>query len=430
MVAPAMGFVDELRRWVSSMSSDDELRGWWLGGVVQLELLLSLCELVNARTVVHLPLVVSSLEDSFEVCVKSEPILCKLLHCVSLAGWNLTTPSRACKRGTGSLAPVPFKRKPVASVSEQMTNRVADLVSEVINVHLAMWQSRSELADAIGALIWLDGDSAKDLMEPFIALLHDPEYRVRRRMARLVAIPFRVWSNHTELLDILQENLGVRMVRAIHAEAISQDESETIEDVNMPMAETAVVALGEVATASAKVEDQVVFMLCAHAGLRPQQSSLVQAVLDRLAIRCGYSHRCKYMAHHVQGVLCCWVTVGIPLRSLFEARNLFVENMTREQFSAWSVGSLLPPLLLSNNASELNWLAQASGLPLRELLNQAFAYVFAALLPMHCSAVATDQERARQVLQGTLLEAAQLTEAHRDEMIRKRMENDRGRVGS
>ncbi|KAJ7559328.1 hypothetical protein O6H91_04G079500 [Diphasiastrum complanatum] len=316
------------------------------------------------------------------------------------------------------------KTEPANNLTEMPQNvilQIAKMVEEIADMSLILWTNRAKVAQNISSLLVLDPDIAQTLTEKFVRMLHDPEYQVRLLLSRLVPILFETWSGHSDLFQDVCSNFGMILPMATKWKVVCAPEVCQPGAENDTFGVTVILTLGEIAAGSEVVESEALFMILGYAALHPSHRSLAAIVLDKLSYRLGYPDRFKYLEHLAGGIFSRWVRAKMPLSALVEMRELFAEKIEPKEFIQNCNSLLLPHLLLQGHEDELMWLAKANSIPIPCLLREHFASIFASVLPLHCSQSLSDREKAAQVLQGSMLASAEITEDKRDHLIKKQM---------
>ncbi|GAQ86367.1 Protein kinase ATM/Tel1 [Klebsormidium nitens] len=369
-------------------------------GEVRAQLLSALCEMMGPETVKHLPVVVTALEDSREGLALSEESRVALLRNVETLSARLAS----------------------EEVPEQYFARVAAMFGVVLDEKMGLhhWRSYCQLADALAAFMQVSLSASEPYIDALMALMKSPHYRVRRHMARLV--PKLLASFRDEVvLDEIIDRVGVPLPVVGNQRLVTFAEVQASEGSPSAYGETAVLILAEAAAASEVVEPETVFMLCAHGAAHKEHWDLVAAVLDCLARRLGYSDRHLLLEQHLPGLLSKWVAAGVPLMSLVAFRGVLHGPGSPREFLLWCMDRLLGPLLLAEDFEQLERVAELAGEPLPALLRQHFATVFATISAVYCEEDNSEEDRERLtgILQSSMLEAMEITEAERDDLLKR-----------
>lgn len=370
-------------------------------GEVRAQLLSALCEMMGPETVnKHLPVVVTALEDSREGLALSEESRVRLLRNVEILSTRLAS----------------------EEVPEQYFARVAAMFGVVLDEKMGLhhWRSYCQLADALAAFMQVSLSASEPYIDALMALMKSPHYRVRRHMAKLV--PKLLASFRDEVvLDEIIDRVGVPLPVVGNQRLVTYAEAQAAEKSPSAYGETAILILAEAAAASEVVEPETVFMLCAHGASHKEHWDLVAAVLDCLARRLGYSDRHLLLEQHLLGLLSKWVAAGVPLVSLIASRGVLHGPGSPREFLLWCMDRLLGPLLLAEDFEQLERVAELAGEPLSALLRQHFTTVFATISAVYCEEDISEEERERLtgILQSSMLEAMEITEAERDDLLKR-----------
>ncbi|XP_058091812.1 serine/threonine-protein kinase ATM isoform X2 [Magnolia sinica] len=281
---------------------------------------------------------------------------------------------------------------------------LGDLVNKVVEIGLIDWSARVKLIDCICYFVMLDPRIAQAMIERLLAMLQDTDYRVRLFLARRVGVLFQTWDGHDELFQDICSNFGIKLVMASKEKLVTAREVLATDVQPRLTMETSIVTLAHIAFCSEKVELEAIFMLCVVAAMDPCQRELVFAVLDNLSGRLQYTTRSKYLEELMGSILSCWVACGVSLVALVE------------YCCPW----LLPPLILSENSTDLNWVSTVACQPLAVLAKNHFVPIFAVCMAFHCS-TKSDKEKGAMVLRSSILHLAEISEHERDDLIKKQM---------
>ncbi|CAM6085267.1 unnamed protein product [Calypogeia fissa] len=385
---------------------------------VQGDILLSLCRTITATTCNYLTVAVSKMRDALSECQQSESIRHLVITAMDLLFSSLLLPREEFQT-SGGYDGVPKDRGKVV-LPEQLSLEIAELIGKILDTGLLLWPTRMKLVGAISQFIVLNPSAAQVLTDKFLVLLHDPEYQVRLCMSRKVAVLFETWDGHDELLQDVCGSFGVKMAKT------TSDGRFCVGDVlqgpqEVVMAETAVFSLGEIAIASEQAENDVVFILCAHAAINVSSRPLVCAVLNSVGKQLKYPNRWKYMEQHLGQLLTQWVASNVNASVLLEVREVLVETPVERDFLQQCCPWLVPSLIYYERVDQIRWLATTLSLSAPALVKQHFQSIFAGILPLHLGSDEGLQTRAARALQVSMLELANISEDERDTLIQKRM---------
>eukprot|EP00898_Chlorokybus_atmophyticus_P004026 jgi/Chlat1/4624/Chrsp3S05582 len=302
-------------------------------------------------------------------------------------------------------------KTPQSLVSEKLSKIVTGAL-DLDKPHVQQFRTREnriQFIQTADALLRLNAEHyAAALCDMLLPLIRDTDFVVRQHMARILPIMFDCFSDHvqvfTTLKQVLEDDLGTGWYRLQRGD---------VSNIVPEHAETAILALGQVAVASAAVEKQAVFMLCAHAALYQQQEGLVAAVLDSVAAQLTYTSRLQFMKYHQSAIAEQWVTDLLPLEDLQYVQHLLVGEGDLQTYYTSLAGFLLPSLMVHKRRGDLEQLITfcgASESTLQQFLKNHFAAVFARLL----------LAQARDILQGPLLKDMQLLVSERAQLLKKR----------
>ncbi|KAG0604904.1 hypothetical protein M758_9G018000 [Ceratodon purpureus] len=381
------------------------------------KIFLILCELINEKTIVHLPELVHYMVKFREDCQNSESARYDILTSIDALLTNLLTPDGIDCRSAAKNTPI----KGVHLLPEEVLPQLASFIAVIEKMNLLLWPTRAKFVNTVFNYILVSPSTAQDLTEKLLGYMHDLEYRVRRLMSVRVSVFFQTWDGHLGLFRDLCANFGVKMVMVSMNKVVRASEVESADSQAATLTETALLTLGEIAASSDKVEGEALFMLCAHAALNSSQRLLVSNVLNRVANQLQYPNRWKYLDYVMGALLTRWVIARLSIPSLVQIKDVLSERLDTAVFLEKCCPWLLSSLFLHDDKDELDWIAKSLSLPLSALVRQNFASIFASLLLLHSHGTRTEQEKADAVLQLDMLAAAELTEDERDTMIRKHM---------
>ncbi|XP_078174265.1 serine/Threonine-kinase ATM-like protein isoform X2 [Carex rostrata] len=306
-------------------------------------------------------------------------------------------------------------------LSTENLSNLSEILDKIAETEIPDWSYRGKLIGCISSFISLDPDSGQAMIERLLAMLHDPDYRVRLIMARKVGFLFQTWDGHNELFHDISSNFGVEMVRFSNEKIIKAKEVIVAGSQPQTYIETALITLGHLALFSEDVEVECVFMMCAAASIEPIQRDLTYTLVDNVSKQLSYPSRRKYMEQLIGSVLFRWVACDVSLVSLVEVQNLFgFEGSNPRGFIEFCNPSLLPFLVLKGDATSLNWISKVSCLSLSGLINEYFVPIFALSMALNCS-TKPEKEYARRALCETLLQYGDISETQRDDLIKKHL---------
>ncbi|KAJ3700717.1 hypothetical protein LUZ61_004422 [Rhynchospora tenuis] len=306
------------------------------------------------------------------------------------------------------------------AVSTEYLWNLSEILKKIVEAKIPDWGHRSKLIGCIYSFISLDPDSGQVMIEWLLAMLHDPDYRVRLMMARKIGFLFQTWDGHKELFHDISSNFGVEMVRFSNEKIIKAKEVIPGSQPEMYV-ETALITLGHLALFSEDVEVECVFMMCAAASVEPSQRDLTYSLVDNVSKQLNYPSRRKYLEQLIGPVLFRWVACEVSLVSLVEVQKLFgFDGSNLKEFIDFCSPFLLPFLVLRGDSTSLNWVSKVSCLSLSGLIKEYFVPIFAVLMVANCSTKA-EKESAGRALCETLLQFGDISEAERDDLIKRHL---------
>ncbi|XP_060670261.1 serine/threonine-protein kinase ATM [Ziziphus jujuba] len=303
--------------------------------------------------------------------------------------------------------------------SQQCLVHLRDLVIKVSDHHLD-WFGRVKLIDCICDFVLLSPQIGQTMIERLLLLLKDSDYRVRFSLARQIGVLFQTWDGHEELFQDICSNFGVMLVFSSKEKLVTASEVLAAGPQPQTTMETILITLMYLALHSEKIEIEAVFMICVVSAMDPCQRELVAVVLDNLSSKLQYPTRFKYLEELMGSILFCWVACNVNLAALLEIRPLFVADAEPSYFMQYCCRWLLPALLLHENRTNLCWVAKIACQPLEVLVKNHFVQIFSVCMGLHCSKT-SDQEKAVNMLQSSILQLAQISESERDTLIKKHM---------
>ncbi|KAI9087642.1 hypothetical protein K1719_030512 [Acacia pycnantha] len=296
---------------------------------------------------------------------------------------------------------------------------LGNLVQKLAELDLD-WFGRMKLVDCICDLVLLSPPIGQTMIERLLMMLQDMDFRVRLFLARRIGVLFQTWSGHEELFQDICSNFGVPLVIYSKGKVVTAKEVLAAGCQSQTAVETVLLTLMHLALQSDKIELEALFMICVVSAMDPYHRELVCAILDNLSKELQYMTRTKYLEELLGPILFCWVACGVSLVALVEARNLFVPDAEPDHFLQYCCHWLLPPLLLHENSSDLNWIANVVCQPLTVLIKNHFASIFSVCVALHCSKK-PGSEMGTHVLQSSILHFAQISEDERDKLIKRNM---------
>ncbi|CAA7402290.1 unnamed protein product [Spirodela intermedia] len=306
------------------------------------------------------------------------------------------------------------------NVSEQDLALLGALVHRIGDTDVLDWSGRVELIECVCGFILLDPSTGQEMVPRLLALLQDPDYRVRLFLARRIGILFQTWDGHEELLQDICSNFGILLVMASKDKLIKAREVLAAGSQSPMRLETALITLAHIAFHSDKVELKVVFMICAIAAINPGQRDMVYALFDNLSTRLWYSSRTKYFEALLGPLIYIWITCELSLVSLVEVRDLFIVKAEPKAFLQFCCPWLISLLLIRQDLANLNFISSVAGQPLAVLSKKHFVKVFSICIALRSSANA-DNEAGEFVLSSSILHIAEISEHERDDLIKKHM---------
>lgn len=304
--------------------------------------------------------------------------------------------------------------------AEQSLANLGDLLNRLSESSLLDWRGRVKLVLCICDFISLNPLIGQTMIQRLLTLLRDPDYRVRFSLARRIGILFLTWDGHDELFQDICSNFGSKLIFSSKEKLVTAKEVLTNGSQPRPLMETIIITLMHIAFHSEKVELEAVFMICVISAIDPCQRELVQTVLDNLARQLQYGCRLKYLEELMGPLLFSWVACGVSLTALVQIRNLFVSNVEPNHFMLYCCQWLLPALILHDDTSNLQLVAQVTRQPLAGLVRNHFVPVFSVCMALLCSK-RSGWEKGSAVLQRKILSLAEISEEERDKLIKKHM---------
>eukprot|EP00850_Spirogloea_muscicola_P022712 SM000308S11822 [mRNA] locus=s308:82698:105864:+ [translate_table: standard] len=318
-----------------------------------------------------------------------------LLHCVEILAKSLN-------RGTSVL---------------QLTRRLVAAMAAIVDMQPVFWHTRAQLAKSIAAVLPLGPEVCQETLgDYFLGLVNDEEYRVHQQLSQSITILFLIWEDHFTLFSELRN-----VVKTQQPPNLANTCSQALGCDSLEKAETYATTLGVVAAASANVESEIIFLLSTHAAEQPSHRLLIAAVFDHLALELKYSVRWKLLQLHTASLAASWVSNGLSLQALFEEWHLFLPDGGLRDFAEWFSPYLLPPLLLTARTEDITYIAKVLNISTPKLVMDNFAPTFGAILPLYQTNVKEDTVKASSVLQGLMLEVAEISENERDLLISKKL---------
>ncbi|KAJ1684822.1 hypothetical protein LUZ63_016212 [Rhynchospora breviuscula] len=309
---------------------------------------------------------------------------------------------------------------PEAVSTEHLWN-LSEILKKIVEAKIPDWVHRGKLIGCIYSFISLDPNSGQVMIEWLLAMLHDPDYRVRLMTARKIGFLFQTWDGHKELFHDISSNFGVEMVRFSNEKIIKAKEVMIAGSQPEMYVETALITLGHLALFSEDIEVECVFMMCAAASVEPSQRDLTYSLVDNVSKQLNYPSRRKYLEQLIGPVLFRWVACEVSLVSLVEVQKLFgFDGSNLKEFIDFCSPFLLPSLVLRGDATNLNWISKVSCLSLSGLIKEYFVPIFAVLMVVNCS-TKTEKESAGRALCETLLQFGGISEAERDDLIKRHL---------
>ncbi|KAF3329020.1 serine/threonine-protein kinase ATM [Carex littledalei] len=294
------------------------------------------------------------------------------------------------------LSPQSEREGKIKQLSTEHLSNLSEILNKIAETEIPDWSYRGKLIGCIFSFISLDPDSGQAMIERLLAMLHDPDYRVRLIMARKIGFLFQMWDGHNELFHDISSNFGVQMVRFSNEKIIKAKEVIVAGSQLQTYIETALITLGHLALFSEDVEVECVFMMCAAASIEPIQRDLTYTLVDNVSKQLSYPSRRK-------------------------VQNLFgFEGSNPKVFIEFCNPFILPFLVLKGDATSLNWISKVSCLSLSGLINEYFVPIFAVSMVLNCS-TKPEKEYARRALCETLLQYGDISETQRDDLIKKHL---------
>ncbi|KDP31097.1 hypothetical protein JCGZ_11473 [Jatropha curcas] len=297
---------------------------------------------------------------------------------------------------------------------------LGNLLSKVAEFGLLDWMGRAKLIECICDLLLLSPQVGQTMIERLFLLLQDPEFRVRFSLAQRIGVLFETWDGHEELFQDICSNFGITMVLHSKGKLVSAKEVLGAGPQPRPRIETVIITLMHVALHSDKTELEAIFMICVVAAIDPCHRELVNAVIDNLSRQLQYATRFKYLEELIGTILFFWVACGVSLVSLVEIRQLFVPDAEPGYFMQYCFHWLLPALVLHEDNSNMNWVAEVASQSLAVLIRNNFVPIFSVCMVLHCSK-RPGSDKAALVLQSSILHFAEISENERDKLIKKHM---------
>ncbi|KAL3675793.1 hypothetical protein R1sor_025741 [Riccia sorocarpa] len=384
---------------------------------VQGHILLTVCSMMSVVSSVHLSPVVRKIQDLVVDCAQSETTRALVLSALDGLFKALLSSRTSMMSPTSARV---TNRKENKLLPPQVSENIAELIKKIVDTGLIFWKTRVTLLDVLSEFIGLDPNAAQALIDKFLVLLHDPEYKVRLNLSRRVSVLFETWDGHDELLSDICANFGAKIGLMTAGEGYTA--GETIKSPHqVVMAETALLSLGEIAVSSEKIESNVVFMICAHVAMNPQLRSLGCAIVDEVANRLMYSNRWKYVEQVAGQLLTNWVMANLEVSSLLEVREVLAESSDVRDFFQQCCPWLLPALVFCGRSEQISWLAKVLAISVPELMKQHFVSIFAGILPLHLGSAKGIGRQAADALQVSMLTLADITEDERDALIQRQL---------
>ncbi|KAL2608088.1 hypothetical protein R1flu_026661 [Riccia fluitans] len=381
------------------------------------EILLAVCNMMTVTSSDYLPPVVRKILDLLPDAVQSETTRSLALSALDGLFKGLLA-SRTPMLGSDSPRVMDIKANKF--LPPQVSEDITGFIEKIVDMGLIFWKTRMTLLDVLSRFIILDPNAAQVLIEKFLVLLHDSEYKVRLNVSRTVAVLFETWDGHVELLSDICANFGVKIGMMTGDKAYVAGESIKSPH-QVAVAETAIISLGEIAVSSEKVESNVVFMICAYVALNSQLRSLGCAIIDKIAVRLMYPNRWKYVDQVAGQLITNWVMANLDISSLLEVREVLAESSDVTDFFQQCCPWLLPALVFCGRTEEITWLAKALSVSVPELMKQHFVSIFSGILPLHLGSTKGIGKQAANALQVSMLSLAEITEDERDALIQKQM---------
>lgn len=304
--------------------------------------------------------------------------------------------------------------------TNQCLIRMGDMVNKVAESGLLDWFGRVKLIDCICDFVLLDPQIGETMIEKLLFILQDPDYRVRFFLSRRIGVLFQTWDGHEELFQDICSNFGVRLVVSSKEKLVTAKEVLAAGPQPRHGMETVIVTLMHLALHGERIELEAVFTMCVISAIDPCQRELVNAAVDNLSKELQYETRSKYLEELIAPILFHWVTCGVSLVALVEARQLFVSDAEPSHFMQYCCPWLVPALLLHEDDANLDWVAKLSGQPLTALVKDQFVPIISVCMALHCSNQ-SESERGAMVLQKKILRFAEISEDERDKLIKKHM---------
>ncbi|GAB4845684.1 hypothetical protein Ancab_039087 [Ancistrocladus abbreviatus] len=302
----------------------------------------------------------------------------------------------------------------------QILVSLGDLVNKVSDSNLLDWHGRVKLLNCICDFVCLNPEIGQTMVEKLFMLLRDPDYHVRFFLARRIGVLFQTWDGHDELFQDICSSFGTKLVICSKEKLVTANEVLADGSPPPPIMETIVITLAHLAFCSEKVELEAVFMMCVISAIHPSHRELVKAALDNLSRELQYASRSKYLDELMGSILFCWVACAVSLTALVELRDLFVLGVEPKHFMQYCCQWLLPALILREDSSNLDWVANITGQSLAVLVKDQFVPIFSICMALHCSRK-PGWEKGTAVLRSLILRIAEMSEDERDKLIKKHM---------